>query len=294
MTLAVLLGPSSTVGDSCVHVDSPIAFEKEAYHLPYVLTVLRAVLFLLSAGHVYQVVSCIPSELCLSYSDRSIHSRDKSVGCMLDSRVCAYSFLVGSPYWQPHDLGVHKISKFVPHFDNILGRRSNLLICECGRDQRHMFRLPIWRMCSLRYQMPHPSPVRSSQYVWSQHGRPRRRRMEKTPGHREGSVQRGEQHVRVARDNPNRSSISISSNHVEGSATTNVDLRRDLTRETLLVIASASFKANLVSLGQLCVLLEIEVHGRLGVFIGPRFWSDTVLMRFWPVLPARLLISTDS
>jgi len=158
MTLAVLLGPSSTVGDSCVHVDSPIAFEKEAYHLPYVLTVLRAVLFLLSAGHVYQVVSCIPSELCLSYSDRSIHSRDKSVGCMLDSRVCAYSFLVGSPYWQPHDLGVHKISKFVPHFDNILGRRSNLLICECGRDQRHMFRQVYlsegWVVCDIKCLTP--------------------------------------------------------------------------------------------------------------------------------------------
>jgi len=25
-------------------------------------------------------------------------------------------------------------------------------------------------VCSLRYEMPHPSPVRSSQYVWSQHG----------------------------------------------------------------------------------------------------------------------------
>jgi len=152
----------------------------------------------------------------------------------------------------------------------------------------------IWRMCSLRYKVPRPFPVRSSQYVWSQHGQPRRRRMEKTPGHRKDGVQQGEQCVRVARDNPNRLSISISSNHAEGLATTNVDLCRDLTRETLLVIASASFKANLVSLGQLCVLLEIEVHGRLGIFTGPRFWSDIallLLMRFWPVLPARLLIS---
>ena len=94
--------------------------------------------------------------------------------------------------------------------------------------------------------------------------------MEKTPGHRKDGVQQGER-VRVARDNPNRLSISISFNHAEGLATTNVDLCRDLIRETLLLIASASFKANLVSLGQLCVLLEIEVHGRLGIFTGPRF-----------------------
>ena len=46
--------------------------------------------------------------------------------------------------------------------------------------------------------------VRRSQYIWFQHGRSRRRRMEKTSGNRKDGVQRGEHRVRVTRDNPNR------------------------------------------------------------------------------------------
>jgi len=41
-------------------------------------------------GQVYQVEpwsSCIPSEFCLTYSHRSIHSKDRSVGSTLDSPV---------------------------------------------------------------------------------------------------------------------------------------------------------------------------------------------------------------
>jgi len=105
MTLAVLLGPNSTVGDSRVQVDSPIAFEKEAYHLPYVLTVLRAVLLVVGRSgcvlHPFRALSFVfgpfKGQIGWMYARFS---------CMCMSFCCGFTLLTTTRSWCTQNIKV--------------------------------------------------------------------------------------------------------------------------------------------------------------------------------------------
>ena len=154
---------------------------------------------------------------------------------------------------------VQKIPKFVPHFNNLLGRHSNLLVCGCRRDQYHVFRQVylsegcgsgVWSPCP-RCEIPHTHPQQYEALAmygpnmvglegaeWKRH-----RAIAKTAFNEANNAFVWQETIRIV----NEWFIEIddkaaSSTDVEGSSTTtNVDLCRDLTRATLLVIASAGF-----------------------------------------------------
>jgi len=62
------------------------------------------------------------------------------IGWMYAKFSCIYLLWFTYMASLTYDLSVQEVWKYVPYFNNILGRHSNLLVCGCGRDSSCVFR----------------------------------------------------------------------------------------------------------------------------------------------------------
>jgi len=160
---------------------------------------------------------------------------------LLDSCVCTYSFLMGSftlltttRCWCTRNIKVR--ASLQQHFGTPFrptGLRMRMRSTSCVSTS-----LPIWRVwkrcvaCDTKCLTP---PRYEAPNILSQHGRSRRRRMKKTLGQRKDGVQRGEQRVCVARDNPNRQRMAPSISMIKQL---HPMTRKDRLPQTLISVAT--------------------------------------------------------